>query len=81
MAAAHAERQRDEASTDELRALYDTICVDEAKHAALAFKTLRWLLDANAALASVLDEERTRLATDGSFEERTLVGPMLDYLA
>jgi len=81
MAAAHAERQRDEASTDELRALYDAICVDEAKHAALAFKTLRWLLDGNAALAPVLDEERARLANDGSFEERTLVGPMLEYLA
>ena len=80
MAAAHAERQRDEASTDQLRAFYDTICVDEAKHAALAFKTLRWLLDGDVEQAKVLEEELARLAKDGSFEERTLVGPMLDYL-
>jgi hypothetical protein len=81
MAAAHAERQRDEATNEGLRALYDTICVDEARHAALAFKTLRWLGDENPTLAPVLEEERARLAQSGSFEERTLVGPLLDFLA
>jgi hypothetical protein len=80
MAAAHAERQRDEASTGELFALYDTICLDEAKHAALAFKTLRWLLGERPELGPVLEEERARLANSGSFEERTLVGPLLEFL-
>jgi hypothetical protein len=81
MAAAQAERQRDGATNEELRALYDTICVDEAKHAALAFKTLRWLVGERPELAVVLDEERARLANQGSFEERTLVSPMLAFLA
>src|SRR5205823_5592003 len=36
---------------------YETIAIDEARHAALAFKTLRWLLDTHPALARVRDAE------------------------
>lgn len=80
MAAAHADRQRESATDEALRALYDVICVDEARHAALAFKTLRWLLGERPELAAVLEGEKTRLAAVGSFEERTIVGPLLDVL-
>ena len=43
LAAEDAERRRLAANDEELRAYYDMIVVDEARHAALAVKTLRWL--------------------------------------
>ena len=81
MAAAHADRQRESATDEALRSLYDVICVDEAKHAALAFKTLRWLLGEYPELAAVLEGEKARLAAVGSFEARTIVGPLLAVLS
>ena len=52
-AAMLAERQWNETGDP----FYETIAIDEAKHAALAFKTLRWLLDTHPELARVRDEE------------------------
>jgi len=80
MAAVHAERQRDESTSADLHALYEMICVDESKHAALALETLRWLLEEKPELAAVLEEERARLAGIGTIEERTFVGPLLAVL-
>lgn len=80
IAAASAESARDGATNDELRALYHTICSDEAKHAALAFKTLRWLLGERPELTRVLAEEKARLSSEGTLEERLLVAPLLDVL-
>jgi len=39
---------------------HETIAIDEARHAALAFKTLRWLLDTHPELAAVRDDEIAR---------------------
>ncbi len=80
LAAAEAERRCGEATDPEVRAFYDTIFVDEARHAALAFKTLQWLLAARPELAVVRDEEKSRLLDAGSFEARTLVSPLLHTL-
>jgi len=80
LAAAHAESLRDEAETDELRAFYDTLFRDEAKHAALAFKMVRWLISEMPELASVMSEEKTRFMSTASFEPRALVGPLLDLM-
>jgi hypothetical protein len=41
---------------------YETIAIDEARHAALAFKTLRWLLDTHPELARVRDDEIARVS-------------------
>lgn len=80
MAAAHADQHRESTHDDALRALYDTICVDEARHAALAFKTLRWLLGERPDLSAVLEDEKARFLAAASFEERATVSPLLGLL-
>jgi hypothetical protein len=80
LAAAHAETQRESATDDALRAFYGTIVEDESRHAALALKTLRWLLAEQPSLASVLSTEKAWLGESGSFEARTLVTPLLSVL-
>lgn len=81
LAAAEAEQRRDEATDSELAGFYNTIFEDESRHAALAFKTLRWLIDEHPSLAILRDEEAASLRKDGSFTARTLVLPLLEVLA
>ena len=75
LAAARAEREIDDAD------LRETIVTDEARHAALAFETLIWLLARFPALAVVRDEEIARFFATASHEERALVGPLFEVLA
>jgi hypothetical protein len=58
LAAARAATQKETATDDELRAFYEMIVVDESRHAALAFKTLRWLMAREPDLARVFAEEQ-----------------------
>jgi len=58
LAAAKAHEQKDATGDDELRAFYEMIVVDESRHAALAFKTLRWLMAEQPELARVFAEEQ-----------------------
>jgi hypothetical protein len=51
LAAEDAERRRLATTDAELRAYYDMIVIDEARHAALAVKTLRWLTNRSTARA------------------------------
>jgi hypothetical protein len=51
LAAEDAERRRLATNDPELRAYYDMIVIDEARHAALAVKTLRWLTSRSTARA------------------------------
>lgn len=76
MAAAEAETRRLATTDDEVRAFYEMIVVDESRHAALAFKTLRWLLEREPALATVLTAERASLRG----EQKLLVGPLFDSI-
>ena len=80
LATAQAERDRDEASDPQVRAFFDTIFRDEARHAALAFKTLRWLISEHPLLERVRDEEIARFVDHASFEERSLVTPLFSSL-
>jgi hypothetical protein len=57
------EAERDALVNPELRPFYETIAHDEARHAALAFKTLQWLLE-TFALEAVRDEEIARIGED-----------------
>jgi len=77
LAAADADARAERASEPELRAYYAAIANDEARHAALAFKTLRWLLAAQPFLAAALSEERAQLSS----EERTLTAPLFAAIA
>lgn len=81
LAAAHAEGEREGTADEALRAFYDATVRDESRHAALAFKTLRWLVATFPALESVLRQERTRFAEGASFEARALVTPLFEVLA
>jgi hypothetical protein len=81
LAAAQAERERDDSSDPEMRAFHDVILRDEARHAALAFKTLRWLLTAERSLERTRDEEIARFMDHASLEERTLVSPLFEVLS
>lgn len=58
LAAAEAETRRLATNDDDLRAFYETIVSDESRHAALAIKTLRWLLTQEPSLRVILDEGR-----------------------
>lgn len=73
--AAHRAGERAEAaSSSHLRAFYTMIATDEARHAALALETARWLLEGRPELRAVLEEETGALTG----EARTLVLPLLE---
>lgn len=65
------------APTSELRGFFETIAEDEARHAALAFETTRWLASRFASSRAALDEERVRFAA-GPAERRAIVTPLID---
>lgn len=65
------------APTSELRVFFETIAEDEARHAALAFETTRWLASQFASARSALDDERVRFAA-GPAERRAIVTPLID---
>ncbi len=77
LAAHDADDDSSTAPTAELRALYTGIAHDEARHAALAFDTVVWLVQTFPVLAGVLAEERARLATIAD-HDRALVQPLVD---
>lgn len=57
IAAIQAAAARDASSDEAVRAVLDQIVEDETRHAALAWKTLRWMLSLDASLADVVREE------------------------
>jgi hypothetical protein len=63
--------------TDGLREFYAKLADDEARHAALAFDTVDWLVTTHGELRTVLDEEIARLK--GSLAHAT-VAPLFDQL-
>lgn len=72
--AAHRAAARAEATgSPHMRAFYTMIATDEARHAALALQTARWLLEQRPDLRAVLDEEVSAL--EG--EPRGLVLPLV----
>ncbi len=75
-AAHRAHALADQASTPSMRAFYTKIAQDESRHAALAFRTARWLIDARPHLRAVLDGEL------GEFDRApvALIAPLLDVL-
>lgn len=75
-AAHRAHAQALEATTHDLRALFSKIAEDESRHAALAFKTARWLVTERPSLRAVLDEE---LAAFDAAPRRD-VGDLIDLL-
>lgn len=78
LAAHRAGVRAETAGPPHVRAFYTMIAADEARHAALAFETARWLLEQNAELRAVLDVEVAALAG----EARALVVPVIAaYLA
>ena len=59
-----------------LRAYYTDIATDEARHAALAFETVLWLVTTFPALEGVLNEETDRLGA-ASPSDRAIVLPLV----
>lgn len=64
----------------EMRSFYERIAADEARHAALAFVTLRWLLERFPDVREIYAEERARFFAGATPETRTLVGPLFDAI-
>jgi hypothetical protein len=60
----------------ELRAYYTDIAADEARHAALAFETVLWLVATFPSLRAVLDDQKASLLS-GAPADRALVGPLV----
>ncbi len=77
LAAHEAAERATAAPTSELRSFFETIADDEARHAALAFETTRWLASRFSAARVALDEERARFAT-AQADCRALVEPLID---
>lgn len=80
-----AERAADESTrrdpwSAELSAFFARIAEDEARHAALAFETARWLLGRAPDLRPVLDEEVERFRRGATDLERGLLEPLLSVL-
>lgn len=65
---------------EEMREHYRVLADDEARHAALAFTTLRWLLDTHPTLAAVRDEEIASFLATAKPEHRALVVPLFPTL-
>lgn len=63
-----------------LRDLYRTITDDEARHAALAFDTVRWLVSHDPSAAAIVHEERERFYATASAEELARIAPVLSLL-
>jgi hypothetical protein len=80
LAAARAEELRASATDEALRAFYDGLVRDESRHAALALKTLRWLLELDPSLVPVLAQERARFEGSEPAHVRALVGPLVAVL-
>jgi hypothetical protein len=62
-----------------LSAFYTQIAEDEARHAALAFRTALWLRD-EGSLAGVLDDEMARFHAAATPDERATMAPLLATL-
>jgi hypothetical protein len=81
LAAARAdEAASHDALSDDLRAFYTRIAEDEARHAALAFETLSWVLVTFPELHAIRDEEVLRFRSEAAADARALVEPLLDLL-
>jgi hypothetical protein len=65
-----------EAPLDDLRAFYETLADDEARHAALAFETILWLVSQTPAAVSALRAERALHAACAS--DRELIAPLVE---
>ena len=80
LAAAHADEESRATDDPELRAFHAGIAEDEARHAALAFRTLRWLVETFPDLAAVRDAEVASFRASASRDARSLVDPLLSVL-
>jgi len=80
LAACTAHERAETAPLPALQALYRTLTTDEARHAALAYETVRWLATQDPTLAAVVHEERERFYAEASAEDVRRVAPMLALL-
>ena len=79
-----AHRMQARASTAPLPELGDVMAAiadDEARHAALAFETVRWLVDRDDALRERLDEHLAHFASTASEGDRATLAPLLAVLS
>jgi hypothetical protein len=78
-----AHRMQARASTaplDDLGEAMASIADDEARHAALAFETVRWLVEQHPALRDRLDDHLRRYEETASPSDRATVAPLLKVL-
>ena len=80
LAAARADEESRAATDPAFRAFLGGIAEDEARHAALAFRTLGWLVETFPELGAVRDEEIASFRASASAEARGLVEPLLGVL-
>lgn len=64
------------APTEELRRFFEGLSADEARHAALAFDTVRWLVAVDPALCDVVARERTSFMLGASESDAALLGSL-----
>lgn len=79
-----AHRMQARASTAPLAELGEVMAAiadDEARHAALAFETVRWLIDRDVSLRDRLDEHLLRFASTASEGDRATLTPLLAVLS
>jgi hypothetical protein len=80
--AAHEVHARATAARDaELASFYRRVCEDEARHAALAYDTARWLVATFPELRVTLDDELARFRGEASPEDTSLLEPLFAVLA
>ncbi len=77
LAAARADVRAEAAPTPELAAFHRGIAEDEARHAALAFLTLDWLVATHPALAAVRTDEIEAWRRTADADARALIEPLL----
>lgn len=65
---------------EEMREHYRVLADDEARHAALAFTTLVWLLETYPSLSAVRDEEIASFLANATADHRALLVPLLPAL-
>ena len=78
LAAMRADEASNAATSAELAAFHASIAEDEARHAALAFRTLQWLESEFPELAAVRAEELATWRATSDTERRALLEPLMD---
>jgi hypothetical protein len=81
LAATRADQESAHAPLPELGAFYGQLAHDEARHAALAFQTLAWLLGVFPGLRPICDEEMLAFRRHATPPARSLVEPLFGLIA